>query len=96
MNTTWLPQLKQNLCLTAQGLVSAWTAQEVATFTHGKATTAFTSYALDRHIIGRDRNTSVNMNAGSSAKQSKQSNFKAVSNPISRIRSVNLQVAGAS
>lgn len=97
MKTTWLPQLQQDMCLTAQGLLSVLSAKAVAGLGYRDAliklaTTAGTiSKRNDSDSIIR----TVAKHVSTRNEQSKTVNFTFNPQQNHRIRRSELQVAGA-
>ncbi|WP_423001348.1 hypothetical protein [Undibacterium sp. JH2W] len=97
MKTTWLPQLQQDMCLTAQGLLSALSAKAVAGLNYVDARTnlakvAVTTYKrTDRTSIIR----TIAKHVSNRNEQSNPVNFTFNPNQYHRIRRSALQVAGA-
>ena len=96
MKSTWLPQLQQDMCLTAQGLLAALSAKAVAGLNYRDARTTLaasgtTSKRDDSNSIIR----TVAKHVSTQSEQSKPVNFTFNPNPYHRIRRQALQVAGA-
>lgn len=97
MKSTWLPQLQQDMCLTAQDLLSASAAKAVAglnyrdAITTLKAASGTTSKRHDSNNIIR----TVAKHVSTRNEQSNPVNFTFNPKQINRIRRSALQVAGA-
>lgn len=111
MKTTWLPQLKQSMRSTAQGLVSACALPATLAVDLTVAQIIVAMYSRAASIINKlntNLNTRIDNGIGNGIayinrrskhirnEQSQSVSFKAYSTPYSRIRRENLQVAGAS
>ncbi|MFZ6713347.1 hypothetical protein [Undibacterium sp. TC9W] len=96
MKSTWLPQLQQDMCLTAQGLLSALSAKVVAGLNYRDA---LTTLAASGTTSKRDDSNSiirtVAKHVSTRSEQSKTVNFTFNPNQYHRIRRPALQVAGA-
>lgn len=96
MKTTWLPQLQQDMCLTAQGLLSALSAKAVAGLGYLDALTklATTSGTISKRNDSGSIIRTVANHANARNEQSNSANF--TFNPNNhRIRRSAFQVAGA-
>jgi len=97
VKTTWLQQLQQDMCLTAQGLLSALSAKAVAGLTYRDAlrnlaaTFGTASKGNDSDSIIR----TVTKHVRTRSEQSNPVNFTFNPNKYHRIRRPALQVAGA-
>lgn len=90
VKTTWLPQLQQDMCLTAQGLLSALSAKAVTGSGYRDALTHLA--AVSRTISKRSDSDSIIRTV---AKHVNTRNEQFNPNPNYRIRRPALQVAGA-
>lgn len=97
VKTTWLPQLQQDMCLTAQGLLSALSAKAVAGLGYRDALTdlAATSGTISKRNDSDGIIRTATKHVVSRNEQSNPGKFQFNPNPNHRIRRSALQVAGA-